>query len=168
MTRPRRLEEDVAELLLRPYSRREVHRTVDLDELEVAGNRVPAGEPVVLDLVLDSLPSAIRLTGRARTRFEGSCRRCLGEIERALEVTLSELFELEPTEDETWPIEEDRIDLEPPLREAILVGLPLAPLCREDCGGPDPERFPTGAAAEPPSEPAPDPRWAALDELDFE
>lgn len=168
MTRSRPLEEDVGELLTRPHTRRSVERAVSLDGLEVAGNRVPDHEPVALDLVLESLPSAIRMTGRVRTRFEGSCRRCLDPLERPLEATVSEIFEVDPTEDETWPIVDDRIDLEPPLREALLLALPLAPLCREDCGGPDPERFPTGVASDADAEPAPDPRWAALDDLDFD
>lgn len=168
MKHGRPLEEEVGELLGRPHTRRSVERVVRLDDLEVAGNRVPPDEPVALDLVLESLPSAIRMTGSARTRFEGSCRRCLEPLVQPLEVTVAEIFEVDPTEDETWPIDDDRIDLEPPLREALLLALPLAPLCRDDCGGPDPERFPTGTAAEAPAEPTGDPRWAALDQLDFE
>ncbi len=59
----------------------------------------------------------------------------------------------------------------------MLSGLPLAPLCREDCAGPDPDRFPTTteeaheaelAAEAEAAEPAPDPRWAGLDDLRFE
>ena len=47
--------------------------------------------------------------------------------------------------------------------------LPVAPLCSEDCAGPDPDRFPTTVVVEPdPDEPPPaDPRWAALSEITF-
>jgi uncharacterized protein len=57
-------------------------------------------------------------------------------------------------------------------RDAALLGLPLAPLCREDCAGPDPDRYPTVTeeeleAAAATAEKPPDPRWAALGDLDL-
>jgi len=59
------------------------------------------------------------------------------------------------------------------IREALVLSLPVAPLCSEDCVGPAPESFPAGTAnnpvaAESDAEPAGDPRWAALDGLTFE
>jgi uncharacterized protein len=45
--------------------------------------------------------------------------------------------------------------------------LPLAPLCRDDCRGPDPERFPALSESDE-ANPAIDPRWAALGELHFD
>ncbi len=58
-----------------------------------------------------------------------------------------------------------RLDLEPVLRDAFALALPLAPLCDEACAGPDPEAHPVGIGdAEPPA----DPRWSALDSLRFE
>ena len=66
----------------------------------------------------------------------------------------------------------DEVDLEPVVRDAVLLALPLAPLCGETCAGPDPESFPTGPAGErrleeqeAEEEPAGDPRSAALREL---
>ena len=88
-----------------------------------------------------------------------------------VEVELSEVFEPHPTEGETYPIEGDEIDLEPLVRDAVLLALPLAPLCRDDCPGPATDAFPTGtdeAAAAPEEESPADPRWAALAELRFE
>ena len=80
------------------------------------------------------------------------------------------LFEREPTEGETWPLGDDQIDLTPVVRELALLSLPLVPLCRDDCEGPDVERFPTGPAEEPDEDapPARDERWAALDALTFD
>jgi uncharacterized protein len=80
--------------------------------------------------------------------------------------TVDELFVTDPEEGETYPIAGDHIDLEPMTREAVVLGLPLAPLCRPDCKGLCPtcgaelNRGPCGC---PP--PATDPRWAALDAL---
>ena len=53
---------------------------------------------------------------------------------------MREVFEWEPTEGETWPINDQRIDLALAAREAAVLALPLAPLCSEDCAGPGPDR----------------------------
>jgi uncharacterized protein len=65
---------------------------------------------------------------------------------------------------------ENDVDLEPMVRETVLLNLPIAPLCREDCAGPDPSRFPTTVEVEPQpdAEPPADPRWAALSEITFD
>jgi uncharacterized protein len=83
------------------------------------------------------------------------------------------VYEPHPTPGETYPIDGDDLDLEPLVRDAVLLHLPLAPLCREDCRGPAPEVFPAVVAGEgeggPDDEtddgPPRDPRWAALDVL---
>ena len=75
------------------------------------------------------------------------------------------MFEHHPVEGETYPLGHDALDLEPLLREALALALPLAPLCDETCAGPDPEDHPVRTGeAEPPA----DPRWSALDSLHFE
>ena len=61
----------------------------------------------------------------------------------------------------------DSIDLGPAVHDAVVLALPLAPLCRPDCPGPDPDNFPVVTADEPLEKPV-DPRWAALAELDFD
>ena len=83
---------------------------------------------------------------------------------------LREIAQRVPIDDEIYPIDEDLLDLQPMVHELVLASLPLAPLCAEDCSGPDPERFPTttedeAAAAAAAEAPPPDPRWAALSEL---
>lgn len=153
-------------------TRREVRASVDLPELATSVAAVVPGEPVEVDLVLESIPQGVSVSGTVRARWVGECRRCLEEVVGTAEVDVKEVFERTPTEGETWPLDPDEIDLEPVVREAVLLALPLAPLCREDCQGPDPERFPAvveseDGAAEEPEEPPRDPRWAALDELDL-
>ena len=91
------------------------------------------------------------------------------EVEAGLD---ERIFEVHPEEGETYPIDGDEVDLEPVVRDAALLSLPLAPLCREDCAGPAPDAFPATVEGEDEpadgDEPARDPRWAALDELRFE
>lgn len=123
-----------------------------------------------VDLVLEDVADGMVVTGHLRAVSEAECRRCLDSVTEELDVSVREIFEEHPTEGETWPIEDDHIDLEPMVRAAVMLALPLAPLCRDECRGPVPERFPTGAVPSPSGdEPvAKDPRWAALDELRFD
>jgi uncharacterized protein len=85
--------------------------------------------------------------GRVVGVWAAECRRCLEEVRGPLEASLHEVFEWAPTEGETWPINDQRIDLAPAAREAAVLALPLAALCSEDCAGPAPDRFRTGPAA---------------------
>ena len=109
---------------------------------------------------------AVLVRGTATGRWSVSCRRCLEPMQGALRAEIDELFEVNPTEGETWLLRDDCIDLTPMLREAALLALPLAPLCNAHCQGPAPDRFPTGAAEDQTANF--DPRWAALTELTFD
>jgi uncharacterized protein len=159
---------------LRRYlgTRREVQESVELPDLATSAAAVVPGEPVEVDLVLESIPQGVSVSGTVRARWAGECRRCLEEVVGTAEIEVKEIFERTPTDGETWLLGPDEIDLEPVVREAVLLSLPLAPLCREDCEGPAPDRFPTVVegtleADETEPEPPRDPRWAALDELDL-
>ena len=167
MNSARPLQVGVSELLRHPGTRRPFHTDVVLDGLAVSTARVPDGAPVHVDLVLESLSSALTATGTVRVAWEGACRRCLDPVEGETEADVTaEVFERRPTEGETYPLVGEQIDLEPLVRDAVLLALPLAPLCADDCLGPAPEEFPTGAPVD--GEAPRDPRWAALDDLSFE
>lgn len=125
----------------------EVRRQCALDEPGVQGARVLDGV-VDLDIVVRaSGGGSFVADGRVQGRWAAECRRCLEEVHGPLEAPLREVFEWEPTDGETWPITDQRIDLAPAAREVAMLALPLAPLCAEDCAGPVPDRFPTGPAA---------------------
>jgi uncharacterized protein len=159
----------VADLLRRPGQRREEVVEAPLGDLVVLGTRVPEGSAVRLDLRLESLNEGIVAAGTATAPWEGTCRRCLRSVHAVLEASVMEVFEAEPTEGETQPLLGVEIDVEPVAREAVLLGLPLAPLCREDCAGlcstcgADRNEAACGCAPE-----VVDLRWAALDELRFD
>lgn len=165
----------VGDLLQRPGTRREIQREVTISsELRVTGSAVPAGSVAELDLVVESTadPGTLTVTGSVRAAWEGECRRCLTTISGELDAEVHELFARRPIDEEIWPIEGEEIDLAEVAREALLLALPLAPLCRDDCTGPAPDAFPTGTDLPAPDaedgEPPVDPRWAALDELRFD
>lgn len=160
----------VLELRRRPGTQRDVSLRTPLPGLAITSAHVPEGAEVVVDATLEAIEGAVTVTGTVRAPWEGECRRCLDPVTGTIEATLGEVFEPHPTEGETYPLEGDEVDLEPVVRDAVLLNLPLAPLCREDCAGPAPEVFPAqvegGGPGDPADEPPPrDPRWAALDEL---
>lgn len=162
----------VAELRRRPGTQRPVTVSVALPDLAITSARVPDDVEVVLDAVLEAIEGAVTVTGRLSVPWTAECRRCLDPVVGTEEVDLSEVFEARPTPGETYPIQGDDIDLEPVVRDAVLLHLPLAPLCGDDCRGPAPEAFPAVPAEVADAETAAeggeaprDPRWAALDVL---
>lgn len=172
---PRRpLVLDVRELGRRPGSMRTVRRTVPApDGLGVDLARVPAGEPVELDLRLESVVEGVLVSGTATAAVAGECARCLGPVADRVAVELQELFayadsatEETTEEDEVSHLVGDHLDLEPVVRDAVVLALPLSPLCREDCGGLCPDCG--GVLDELPADHSHagpvDPRWAALAE----
>jgi uncharacterized protein len=159
---------DVGDLRRRLGDRLDLHVERTFEDLRVGDVAVPPDVPVALDLTLEAVQGGIDATGHVTTRWAGPCRRCLDPIEGELDVDVRELFVDRAVEGETYPIDHDTIDLVPLIREAVLLSLPLAPLCRDDCPGPDPESFPVTAPSDDedePGEPPRDPRWAALDVL---
>jgi uncharacterized protein len=155
---------DVADLLAHPSARREEHRTVTLSGLATSASRVADDQDVTLDLVLERVPDGIVVRGTITTHWEADCSVCLGGISRPLSLGVSELFEPDPLEGDTYPLEGHEIDLEQLVRDSVVLELPLAPTCGDEPGvcaqSPD-----HGEA--PPAERQPDPRWAALSELDL-
>jgi uncharacterized protein len=152
---------DVADLLTHPSARRALHLEAPVDALAGSGATVPADEPVVLDLVLERVPDGVVVRGTVRAVWQGACSVCLTDLEHAVTPAVSELFEPEPVEGDTYPLEGHEIDLEQLVRDAVLLELPLAPTCAIAGRGrcvPDPV---------PESEQPPDPRWSALSELDL-
>lgn len=143
-----------------------------LPDLALSTTRL-ADDAVVADLVLEAQGDVVTATGTISARWVGECRRCLEPTEGDVNVELREVFEPDPVDGETYPLGRDEVDLELAIREALALALPLAPLCRDDCSGPDPEAHPVTTApdptaTEPDETPAGDPRWAALDALHFD
>lgn len=165
----------IADLRRHPGTRRRFTESVVLDNLGISASSVPEGEAVDVDLELETLSNGLVATGTISTPWVGECRRCLQSVSGRSVAQIREIFEPRPVEGETYAMAEDTVNLEPMVRDAVLLALPLAPLCDEECRGPAPETFPTGRAPEgdPDGEgadagPLSDPRWAALAELDFE
>jgi len=103
---------------------------------------VPEGAPLDLDLRLESATEGVLMTGTVTTAIAGECGRCLEPVTDDFGVDVIELFAYpgsataETTdEDEVDRIVDDLIDVEPVVRDAVVLGLPMTPLCRPDCAG---------------------------------
>ncbi len=104
---------------------------------------VPEGAPVELDLRLEAVMEGVLVTGTASAVLEGECARCLEPIHDELEVTFQELFVYDDIrdsaeaeeDDEVSMLQDDLVDLEPLLRDAVVLALPFQPLCQDDCPG---------------------------------
>jgi len=148
-----------------------VRRETPLEPLVVAGTRIDPARPVVVDLEVEAILGGVVVEGSVEVPWIGECRRCLEPVSGVADVAVREVFETRPVDGETYPLGSEVLDLEPMVRDAALLALPLAPVCGDECAGPAPERFPTGAAGteedvdDPDEEPPRDPRWAALDAL---
>jgi len=131
---------DTRALGRQPGAAREETRTIpapDALRVELAG--VPAGAEVTVTVQLEAVHEGVLVTGTATAPVSGECARCLEPLTSSVEASFQELYHYEPSpeeddEDELL-LDGDLLDLEPVLRDAIVLALPLAPLCSDDCAG---------------------------------
>ncbi|KAB8161546.1 DUF177 domain-containing protein [Streptomyces sp. 3MP-14] len=172
---------DTRELGRRPGTLKRLSRTVEApDNLGVEVIRVPRGAPLELELRMESVMEGVLVTGTVRFPLAGECVRCLEPLAREGTAEFQELFsypdsefsprfadaEDEEADEERLFLQNDLFDLEPVVRDAIVLALPLRPTCRENCPGLCPD---CGARlAEDPDHQHDEPidiRWAALREF---
>jgi uncharacterized protein len=159
---------NVADLLFRPAARRSESLSGPTAQLIVTETIVPEGGEVTIAAILASVSDGILAEGTAHVAWTSECRRCLNPVKGETTAPFLEMYSLKPVEGDTYPITHDQVDLELVAREAILLSLPLAPLCREECAGlclTCGADLNDGACSCVPA--VADPRWAALDGLNF-
>ena len=167
---------------------------LDLEILEPVGVplvAVPAGDVIEVDMRLESVAEGILLSADLYAIAKGECIRCLDPVEITVERKIQELYRYEPTNDkggkrkkhssrtdtsdeidldavdELW-LDGNEMNLEIPIRDAVVLDLPVNPLCSDECLGLCPdcgekwEKLPEDHAHE-----VIDARWAGLAGLDF-
>jgi len=167
---------------------------LDLEILEPVGVplvAVPAGDVIEVDMRLESVAEGILLSADVYAIAKGECIRCLDPVEITVERKIQELYRYEPTNDkggkrkkhssrtdtsdeidldavdELW-LDGNEMNLEVPIRDAIVLDLPVNPLCSQACLGLCPdcgekwEKLPEDHVHE-----VIDARWAGLAGLDF-
>jgi uncharacterized protein len=115
---------------------------------------IPEGSDVELDVRLEGVSDGVLVTASVSAPLAGECARCLAEFRAVSKVAFQELFTNQPLsglprgparagsaedpdddEPDVYPLDGDLLDLEPAVRDALVLDLPLAPLCAEDCAG---------------------------------
>lgn len=162
------LKVSVAEILGRPGEYRAVRVASELRGVTTALARLDPPE-VRGDLRAESVVEGILVTGRVEAGTALECSRCLKEFSGRAEVAVCEMF-VAPghvlPDDDSYLVSGTEVDLEPMLRDAVTLALPLNPLCEEACEGLCPtcgKRRDLGPCAC--AEDETDPRWAALSAL---
>ncbi len=160
---------NVADLLHHPAARRPVHIEADASQLGGVGGARLDDQPLFFEAVLERVPDGVVVQGTVRGFYAAQCSRCLRPVHREVVTPVRELFEADPVEGQTYPLVGEEIDLELPVRDALLLDLPVAPLCREDCAGLcsacGADRNETSCDCDLT---IPDPRWDALRGLTFD
>ncbi len=137
----------VAQLLQEPVGATR-QRALALPELELDDEHDADG--VAANLRLTRIPAGILVTGRLTATVTLECIRCLEEFEQAVETTFADEYrptvdiltghdveqDGETDEEDYFSISDTHVlDVGESLRQAILLALPMAPRCREDCPG---------------------------------
>jgi uncharacterized protein len=159
------LRVNAAELLRRPGTEKRIELDATVAELGLVDERFDPDDPVLVRLRLESLTDGIVINGEVTSSWHGICRRCAIPATGTLECHVHELYQVTVTDPEAFQLE-DQLDLEPMVREVLVLDAPLSPLCREDCAGLCLQcgvdlNHETCSCVEV----AEDPRWDALDQL---
>lgn len=162
----------------RPGSMIETSLTVEAPEdLGSDVIAVVPGQPIELDLRLESVVEGVLVTGSAQASANGVCVRCLDPLDQPVDVSFQELFvyadravhhqqvDTEDGTDELHELDGDLFDLEPVLRDAVVLSLPFQPVCRDDCPGLCSECGAHLAGDPEHDHEVLDPRWAALQSI---
>jgi uncharacterized protein len=172
---------DLHALGRRAGSKIDVTRTVPAPaDLGVAMARVPEGSDISLQVQCESAGEGVWVTGSVDCTVVGECSRCLEPIDWPQQVSFAELFAYPPTDhrgarievaytdegaEPAALVEDDLIDLEPIVRDAVVLALPLAPICDEQCAGLCPQCGVRLEVGHDHHHEVLDPRWDALRSL---
>jgi uncharacterized protein len=132
------LQIDIAGLAGKPGSSRSLSASGSIPGLAGGLGRVDDAGPVYVEAILTSREDGIDVKGRAWGRFDLSCSRCLVEYVEDFGVNFKESFyhaaDLAEEKD-GYEISGHMVDLEPMLRDAIVLSIPIKPVHSEDCRG---------------------------------
>ena len=103
---------------------------------------IKAGSNLKIDFKAEAVSDGVLISGRVVSEAEGECGRCLDELREDVDQEFRELFmyesrksEDEEDDDEIFAMDGDLADIETPIRDAVVLAMPLNPLCKPDCQG---------------------------------
>lgn len=126
---------DVAGLVGNPGATKEISASEPVPGLRGALGWIEDDQRVRLDVRAESLVEGIQVTGSIRGTMSLACSRCLREYRQRFEQEVDELFSFRPQDDEAYRMTGKVIDLEPMLRDAVVLSIPVNPLHSDECKG---------------------------------
>jgi len=103
---------------------------------------IDAGTELAILIKAESVDDGVLISGSVQSSAHGECGRCLEPINEEIEQNFQELFLYEsrksdnPEDDEEiFSMEGDEADIETPIRDAVILTMPLNPLCDLECEG---------------------------------
>ena len=126
----------VNDLTRRPGQMNELELDIELAiPMGQGAATVPAGEIIELNLRLESVHDGILATGEVDSTAMADCSRCLEPLKLAVEVDFQELFAYSLEQEDDFLVQDEKIDLEQAITDAVVLSLPFKPVCSEDCLG---------------------------------
>lgn len=126
----------VNDLTRRPGQMKELELDFELDSpMGQGAAQVPAGETIEVNLRLESVHEGILATGEVDTTATTECSRCLDPLKLEVEVDFQELFAYSLEQEDDFLVQDEQIDLEQAITDAVVLSLPFKPVCSEDCLG---------------------------------
>lgn len=135
----------ISELVKTPGER----KVVLMNEALPPESGIELATPVTGKITLTNTGTLLLVSGKVRAEVVTPCSRCLENATIPVETEILEEFRLNPgagpegqttvdsefEEDVESLVTESGIDLQELARQALLVAMPLQPLCKEDCVG---------------------------------
>lgn len=157
---------NTVELLRRLGTQREISLIVPAVQFGFDDSRIADDSLIDVNLHLESLSNGIVVHGVLGGHWRLQCRRCLRPITEVSRAIVDELYQRIPDNPDAYPLDGEQLDLQPMVRELVLLSAPESSLCSLDCPGicpqcgADLQEDPCACAGRQIDE-----RWAVLDEL---
>ena len=145
---------------------KDIEITIPVSTFDFADKRLNDETEIEIALQLESINGGIIVQGTVTGQSQLLCGRCLRNIEYANVASIDEMYQRVPDNPDAYPIVGESLDLQPMVREMVLLSLPDTPLCKADCPGlcpqcgADLQSAPCGCQAQRFDE-----RWVILDQL---
>lgn len=157
---------NIIEMTRRAGTLKDIEITIPVSTFDFADKRLNDETEIEIALQLESINGGIIVQGTVTGQSRLLCGRCLRNIEYANVASIDEMYQRVPDNPDAYPIVGESLDLQPMVREMVLLSLPDTPLCKADCPGlcpqcgADLQSAPCGCQAQRFDE-----RWAILDQL---
>ncbi len=157
---------NIIEMTRRAGTLKDIEITIPVSTFDFADKRLNDETEIEIALQLESINGGIIVQGTVTGQSQLLCGRCLRNIEYANVASIDEMYQRVPDNPDAYPIVGESLDLQPMVREMVLLSLPDTPLCKADCPGlcpqcgADLQSAPCGCQAQRLDE-----RWAILDQL---